>query len=459
MAMTEVEVEPQAQAEVERSKTEQLNAETQLNSRRNFAAFATDMLAFMTGLMFIPANIVLVGMASRLTDDKALLGVVAMTGSVAWFLPQIIAARIVHGKRRQKPYLVVSSLIGRQTYLVMAIWLLTTNAQQPLLTVWVLIACIAVFHVCDSLAGVAWFDMLSRALSPRIRGRSVAVGNFVGLAAGIGAGIIVARVLSPDGLQFPTNFAVIFICAWVCFMVSFIAILFIKETPMSEAEHVQSADSQFGAALMTLVRTDKVMQRLLLARVLTGIEAMAAAFYVVFIRERLQLPDSALGIFAIAFVVGGLAGVAGFGLLSDRFGSRRVIHVSTMLQVVAPALAFVVAAVPAIPATVPTVAFIIFIWVIGINGAVVQAGMLGFQVYPLDVAPERQRAMYIGVLNSTGGVVSLTPVLGGLLIDVVVVSQAGSSELAYSILFGIAMLCVAAGLVVTLGLPKPARDM
>src|SRR4029453_19006746 len=98
MAMTEVELEPQAQAEVEQSKTEPLNAESQLNTRRNFAAFGTDILAFMTGMMFIPANIVLVGMASRLTDDKALLGVVAMAGAVAWFLPQIVAARIVHGK-------------------------------------------------------------------------------------------------------------------------------------------------------------------------------------------------------------------------------------------------------------------------------------------------------------------------------------------------------------------------
>ncbi|MCL4505746.1 MAG: hypothetical protein M1140_06950 [Chloroflexi bacterium] len=135
-----------------------------MDSRRNFLAFSADMLTFMTGLSFIPATIVLVGMASRLTADKALLGVVAMTGSVAWFLPQIIAARIVHGKKHQKGYLVGASLIGRQAYLVMAIWLLATKAESPLLTVAVLISCIAIFHICDSLAGVAWFDMLSRAL-------------------------------------------------------------------------------------------------------------------------------------------------------------------------------------------------------------------------------------------------------------------------------------------------------
>ncbi len=427
------------------------------DSRRNFLAFSGDMLTFMTGLSFIPATIVLVGMASRLTADKALLGVVAMAGSVAWFLPQIIAARIVHGKKRQKGYLVGASLIGRQAYLVMAIWLLTTRAENPLLTVAVLIICIGIFHICDSLAGVAWFDMLSRALSPRMRGRSVAIGNLLGLFGGIGAGLIVERVLSPDGLPFPANYAVLFICAWASFIASFIFILFIKETPMSEVEHSQLGESHFLAHLMEAVKTDRVFQRLMLARIFTGIEIMAAAFYVVYIRERLQLPDSILGVFSIASVAGGIVGIAFFGWLGDRLGPRGVIRFSVLLQVFAPGLALAVAAFPALAAQMPSTAITLFVAVLAINGGVAQAGMLGFQSYPLDAAPERHRAMYIGVLNSVGGIVSLTPVLGGLLLDGITASA--SSTLAYSVVFGIAAVCVAAGLVISLGLPRPARSL
>jgi MFS family permease len=431
--------------------------EMQIDSRRNFLAFAGDMLSFMTGLSFIPATIVLVGMASRLTDDKALLGVVAMTGAVAWFLPQIIAARIVHGKRRQKVYLVTAALIGRQTYLLMAIWLLVTRAESPLLTVWLLIGCIGIFHLCDSLAGVAWFDMLSRALSPRTRARSIAIGNFLGLVAGIGAGVIVERVLAPNGLPFPVNYAIIMICAWVCFIISFISILFIQETPMSEAEHSQTTDSHFFANMLEAVRTDPVFQRLIVARIFTGMETMAAAFYVVFIRERLQLPDSALGVFTIAAVVGGILGIAFFGWLGDRLGSRGVIRSSVALQVLGPTLALSVAALPVIPNNAPDLAYGLLIVVIAINSAVAQAGMLGFQGYPLDAAPERHRAMYIGVLNSMGGVVAVTPLLGGLLLDGL--TKAVSSDAAYSVVFGIAVLCVVIGLGVSLSLPKPARDV
>jgi MFS family permease len=458
--ITEVDTQTQPQSRPEPSTIDTPQSEigaVPINLRRNFFAFATDMLGFMIGLSFIPASIVLVGMASRLTDDKALLGIVAMIGSVAWFLPQVLAARIVHGKRRQKPYLIVSALAGRQAYLLLVFWLLATNAEQPLLTVGVLILCIALFHVCDSLAGVAWFDILSRALSPRLRGRSIAIGNFVGLAAGIGSALIVERVLSPDGLPFPQNYALIFFCAWVCFMISFVGCVLIREIPMAAEEHSESTGAPFSVALLTLLKTDKVFQRLLLARVLTGIEAMALAFYPLFIRERLQLPESVLGIFALAAVGGGLAGLLLFGLVGERYGSRRVIHVATSLQVVGPLLAFVVAAVSILPTTAPDLAYAMFIVVIAIGGAVGQAGMLGFQVYPLDVAPERHRAMYIGVLNSAGGVVSLTPLLAGLLIDAI--SETTSSTTAYAVVFAIALICVVAGLVISLRLPKPARAM
>ena len=427
-----------------------------LDARRNFIAFCMDLTTAMAGLSFVPATIVLVGLASRFTENKVLLGVVAMIGSVSWLLPQLFAARMVHGKKHQRPYMVIPLVIGRNTYLLMAIWLYVTRAQDPILTLWLLIGSVAVFFITDSLASVAWFDILSRVLSARARGRSLAIGSFIGLIAGIGSGLIVERVLSPSGPPFPTNYAVIFLCAWVCFQSSSIAILCIKETPMSEQEHAHTAESNFVNNLLTVVRTDRVMQRLILARVFTGIETMAAAFYVVFIRERLGLGDAILGVFSIASVAGGILGTAFFGWLADRRGSRSVIHFSVALQVIAPVLALTVAAFPAIPTEAPWLATAFFIVVIAINGAVGQAGLLGFQGYPLDVAPERYRAMYVGVLNSVSGVVSLTPLLGGLLLEWLAGSV--TSATAYSVVFVIAAVCVVAGMFISFGLPKPVRS-
>ncbi len=171
---------------------------TPVNAPRNFLCYTGDMMAFMVGLSFIPASTVLVALASKLTANQTLIGIVGSIGGIAWFLPQLFAARIVHGKRRKKPYVIAAALIGRQGYLLIAAWLVLTQAVEPVLTVWVLLLSIAVFHVCDALAGVAWFDMLSRALSPRMRGRSVALGEFAGSVLGIG---VVSRFLCKSGAR------------------------------------------------------------------------------------------------------------------------------------------------------------------------------------------------------------------------------------------------------------------
>ncbi len=427
-----------------------------VDARRNIVAYAADLALGMAGFSFIPAAIVLVGLADRLTDNKALLGIVAMTGSVAGFPSQIVAARAVHGKKRQKPYMVIPSLIGRNSFLLMAIWLFVTQASDPVLTLWLLVGCIAVLFIGNSFAGVAWFDILGRVLSPRARGRSIATGSFIGLIAGIGSGLIVQRVLSPTGLGFPTNYAIIFLCAWACFLPSVIALISIKETPMSATEHSQTMKSPFLHDLMVAVRKDRMMQRLILARVFTGMETLAAAFYVVYIRERLGLNDGVLGVFSIASVGGGLIGTLFSGWLNGRRGSRGVIRFAVVLQVIAPMLALIVAAIPVISTAAPEVALAFFVVIIGINGAVAQASMLGFQGYPLDVAPERQRAMYLGVVNSISGIVTLTPLLGGILLEEL--THAVSSGFAYSVIFAIAAMSVLTGLAVSFRLPKVQRS-
>ena len=424
-----------------------------LDSKRNIFVFIGDMVSFVTGLSFIPATTVLVGLASRLTDDKALIGVVAMSWSVAWLIPQLIAARMVHGKRRQKPYLIIPSVIGRQTMLLFAIWLAISGAQPPLFTVWLLIISVVVFNICDAIAGISYWDMMSRLLTPQRRGRTITTGQFFGSLLGIGAALIVERILAPGGLPFPLNYALIFVCAWIGFIVSLVICFFLQENPMSEEALTQSHEGSFFSHVREALHSDEVYRRLLIVRLLTGVENMTAAFYVVFIKERLGLPDSVIGIFSVALIVGGIMGVTLFGAVSDRFGSRGVIRSAIFLQFVAPLLALVMTLWPGLMDTSPTVVVAIFAVILAIDGAIGRASMLGFSSYVLDRAPERRRAIYVGVFNTLGGVVALTPVLGGFFLDHAMAALGGMP--AYALMFGVAMLCAGAGAFLGLTLPKP----
>jgi MFS family permease len=423
-----------------------------LDAPRNALVFTCDIAAFMVGTYFIPATTVLVGLASQLTEDKTLIGVVGMTWSVTWFLPQLVAARLVRGKRWQKPYLIIPSLIGRNGLLLMALWLLITQAQAPLLTIWVLVGCIALFNVCDAVAGVAWLDMLSRALSSRVRARVVSLGQIAGGVLGIGAGLVVERVLQPDGLPFPQNYAFTFGCAWICMALSLAIISMLRELPMAEAEHAQAQQVDFLAGLRLALHSDGIFRQVLALRMLTGIELMAASFYLVLAKEQFGLGDAITGVVNIALIIGGIVGMAAFGWLAERFTALSVVRTAAAMQFAAPvlALAFVLTA-PALRAW-PALVVAGFIVIFALRGAIERSLVLGPVGYLLDNAPERHRAMYVGAINTLGGVVALSPLAGGAWLNAL--SASGQASAAYASM--LAFVAVLAGLGTWLSFRLPA---
>ncbi|HEY3289174.1 MAG TPA: MFS transporter [Anaerolineae bacterium] len=430
---------------------ETATSSAKMDTRRNVIAYTGDTVGFFSGMAFIPATTVLVGLASALTRDKTLIGIVAMAWGVASLFPQLIAARFVQGKRRTKPIVILTSAFGRQTMLLFALWLLFTNAQSPLLTIWLLIGAIVIFNVVDSITGIAWFDMLSRNLSPRGRGRILGTAQFLGSLAGIGSGLIVSRILSPEGLPFPQNYAVVIICAWLGFMVSFAFQFAYQENPATQPYHASEESGSFTSRIVDCIKTDKVFRRVLLTRLLSGLEAMSAAFYVVYVKERLQLPDTAIGVFSLSFIIGGIVGVAWFTWLASRTGARNVVRAATVLQAAAPIGALGAALIPGIE-TIPIVGYIVFALILAINGAASRAYILGFGGYAIDIAPATNRSMYVAIINTLSGLVGLSPVLSGIWLD-----AASGNAGAYPYLFGVVAAIAGAGAIISFTLPRPTQ--
>jgi MFS family permease len=418
-----------------------------IDSKRNIVAFLFDISVFMTGLAFIPSSTVLVGLAGQLTQDKSLIGVAGMTFAVTWFIPQLFAARIVRNKPRQKQYVLIPSLIGRPMFLLIALWLVLTRAIDPLATLWIMIGGIALFNFCDALAGVAWFDILSRTLSPRMRARVLTIGQMAAGLTGLAASEVVKRILSNPDIPFPLNYALLFGGTFICFAIATIALIILREIPMQHAELHEQSKTNFVAELREAWTGDSIFRRVMGVRLLTGMESMAASFYLIFLKERYLLDSSVDGNMTQAIIIGGLVGVSTFGWLADRFTSRRVVHASSALFFAAPLIAAAVAWL-ALPVTAAYIAFIV---VFLMRGALEHSLTLGIMGFALDSAPERNRAMYVGAINTLGGVVNLTPVLGGLWIDLF--GHSTFNALPYAVLFSVASAATALGLAVSLKLP------
>ena len=427
---------------------------------RNQVAIGADSMMFTIGMYFMPVTTVLSALAAGFTSDKTLIGAISLAWYVGWMAPQLWAARMMRGKPRMRPYALIPAALSRPVIFLLALWLWIDRGQSPLLSVWLLIIGVTVFTMADGVVATAAWDMIGRALSPRVRSRVLTVNSLLSAIGGLGAGFVVERVLANENLPFPLNYAVLLAIAAVFYMLALACMAMIEERPAgveggppTDGSGPQPAvgGASFMQHLLHSVRSDAVLRRTLLVRLFTGVENMAAAFYVVFAREQLLLPESAVGVFSIAIVAGGLIGIIVLGSAAMRFGSRRVIQAAGVMQFLAPTAALAVAVSGIVG---PTTSYVLII-IMALNGAVARSNPLGYFSYTQDCAPEIDRPMYISAMTAMSGVASLLPLLGGSIIDGL--QRSGTPLAAYPTVFALAAVSAGIGAVLSFGLPKPRR--
>jgi Na+/melibiose symporter-like transporter len=382
--------------------------------RRNFVAFMGDYIGFTLALTFAGPTTVLPDFVSRLTDSKVLVGLFSSLTNGVWLLPQLLFANLLTNKRRKKPYVMLGAAIGRPLYLFYAAALVLGLYRHPALALIALCAVQVLFFGTDALASVGWFDMLSKAIPERRRGRLIGSAQLIGGILAIGAGTLVTALLGPDGLPFPQNYAAIMALAGVFLSLSLLSLGFVVE-PDEPLEEQQTAWRDYVPHLLNTLRQDRVFARLIVVRLLAGFEGLSSVFYILFATHELGLPSQTVGVFTIAQTAGKIAASVGLGALTERAGSHRVIQVATSISLTAPlvGLALLLTDAQASPTTT-----LVYAWVFVVIGIVINSSMLGYYNYVLGLAPASQRPTYIGLLNTISGVLIVLPTVGGWLLRV-----------------------------------------
>lgn len=423
-----------------------------IDARINKIAFTLDSTFFGIGSYFIAVNTVLIGLAAQLTHDKAIIGLIPLAWQVSFLLPQLFAARLIQGKTRTRKNMVVPILLGRPPFIILGLMLLLGINLPPNLFLGLLIFSIVTFMVSDSLATAAWFDMLARNFSPATKGRIITLGGVIGSIGGIGAGIAVSEILGNPNIPFPLNYGIVITIANVFFTLSSSMFAVMQERPGNPKAHTEQPKGSYLAHIKSLIATDDRLRKAIVVRVLANVEQMAAAFYVIYAREQLQLPDSAIGVFTVAVVAGGILGTMIFGWLYNRFGALRVIHSASTVQFIAPLLAFVMSLVAAPGSIFAYIAYGVMFLVMMINGALGRSNLLGYMSYVQESASEANRPAYIGALNTIAGSAALMPVVGGLILDAL--TRAGWGFTAYTVVFGLAATIAGIGALIGYRLPS-----
>jgi MFS family permease len=404
--------------------------------RWNFVAFIVDYVFFGVAISFASPSSVLPAFVRQFTRSAPVIGLVSTIFNGCWLLPQIVAARAINDKARKKPYLMMG-LSGRIAFWITALGLWLGLAERPSQMLLLFFACLAIFTLSDGLAGVAWFDMLARAIPLKRRGRLLGIAQVIGGLAGLGTGVAISVILDSPRFPFPANYALIFTLAGLAFVPSTIALATLREIGAVGKGADGRRRSHNG--WLTPLLQDPAFRRLMACQVLTGMVSLSTPFYVVHAADVLNLPEAVVGSFVAAQQVAGMASGALLGPISDRWGPQTTIRVGSAVTVAGPLFALMahladggllIKAYPLVYAA------------LGVYGS---AAMLGFYNYLLEIAPDDVRPSYIGLGNTIMGVVTLAPTMGGWLLEI-------SS---YTTLFGVTAALVFLGFLIALGLRPP----
>lgn len=399
----------------------EIHAEVERNYRWNFGVNLLDVTSFWFGFSFISATTVVPLYISKLSDSQLPIGIAAVIAQAAWFLPQLLTANIVERLPRKKPVIVRVGFVLER----LPVWLLVVSAMVAVRApLWALVLFLVGYAWRGLGAGfvaTSWQDLIARAFPTDRRGRFLGISLFLGTVAGTLAALLSSRLLA--SFPFATNFTYNFLFAAVFMTLSWFFISRTRE-PAPASRAPRRSNRQFARELPAILREDSNFREFLVARVVLAFGALGTGFVTVAAVNRWGIPDSMVGGFTAAQLIGQAAATPGFGLLADRFGHK----VSLELGALAAALAFALAWL----APGPTWYFGVFALLGAMNGALIVSGIL----IVLEFGRAEKRPTYAGLANTAVGVARVAAPLFG----------AALAAVSYALLFGLSTAVTLLGL-------------
>ncbi len=373
--------------------------------------------------------------SSALTQPTTVISalIAALTGSTIWVgglstvlnfansLPQIFAARWIEPRAKKMPYLLMAIYLRAFSWGALALLIYLIGSERPTLLAWALVVFLSIFYAGGGIGNIPYTDIIGKVIPLEHRGAFFGGRSAIAGPLSIGAAFLAKKILAV--VSYPKEYALLFGIASAGIFVASIGFLIIKEPKIQEEDAPIPPWKEYFGSLSEAARA---LKPLIITQLLTGFSLMILPFYVVFAQKELGAPSSAVGIFLLAQVTGGV--VANLGLwarLVDKYESRTMLFVCATLSTLTPLLAIFLARFGWKPMT------LVFLFA----GACFNGRNVGFQTALLEISPPKKRPTYTAINAALVLPLAILPLLGGIFLK----------YYSYPALFGIAAFFIALG--------------
>lgn len=411
-------------------------------ARRAFALGIFNGALFRLAEALIDPPLVLTWFVSQLTTSNLLIGLVAPLGNAGWFLPQVFVSARIQRMARKMPSYTLMTVIRTVVWILLAATVWLVNDARLLLVGFFVLYTVA--RIAAGLAGLGFFDVIAKTIPARRRGSFFAWRHLLGGVLGLGAGWIVKTALNHPALPFPRGNALLFALYCAVMVPAMAAFILIREPPGAAMAEPVTVGEQLRRAGQ-IMRQDRTYRRYMAARLALGLAGIALPFYGIYAKNVLGAPEGMVGVYVATRVGSQLLFNLPWGRLSDRRGNQLVMRLVNLgngiTALLALALVSLVGFLQPHGAWLPYLALPLFF----LDGATRSAQMLTGSNFLLELVPETERPLYLGLSSTLVGVVVLVSGLGGLVVD----------TLGFAGLFSVSLGLCLAGYVLATALPEP----
>ncbi len=376
-------------------------------SRSTYAIFVWHGFFLALTKTMLDPNTVFPALVSSLVDSKLLFGLLYAIMLGGPFAFNVAFGHFLHGKPRKKPYLLVGIYLRALSFLGMALFTLLFAARAPLLVLVSLFGWMLVFSLSGGFAGISYADIVAGLAPKGTRGRLYAAKQFAASVAMMLGGVVVVGTLGVGSLKYPANYAVVLGVGGVGLVVASLGFWFIREAPGARRDDRSETLRAFLGRVPDIVRQDRRFFRFILSSNMASFSLMLLPFYMIFAKDVLHAGPEWVGRYLLLQVGGAIVSNFVWGYLSGREGSATVVRTCIVLGGAIPLLAL------ALRPLGPAAFGVVFVMI----GFVMSGRSVGFDPYLLDLAPEEQRTVYVGINGTLNVSRVVLPVLGGAVMD------------------------------------------
>ncbi len=401
-------------------------------ARRNALLMIIEGALFWAGLSFLEGNTVVSVFMERSTGSTAMAGLASTLRQVMYLLGQFIVGMFIHRIRVQRRFMVIMAFICRPLILLMLPALL--GGVTGMGSVVLFLGIYSLFFLTDGFVAMCWNQVCIRTLPLGRRGEVLSLQQtFAGLI-GIAAGFALRSILGGP-LSTGQQFSIIFGLAGFFLVVDALVMSRIEDVPhASEPDRQVPSLPQYIAQFLPLLRENRTVRRVLLARALYLMTLISAPLNILFGVELGGLNTAQQATLVFMPVLGQVAAGLLWARLSRRKGYPVVMLLAQCIGVAGAAASFVCLGFVGLgwPVFIPLSVTMVLI---GVNTPAYQ----GFFQHMCACVEEEKRAL-IMVLAS----IVLTPLAFGPYLAGVLCEWAG-----YAPVYGIMLAMGLAGLWVT----------